>query len=83
MSTMNQHSWAFEINNSGIAPININRKVKSLQLSSWMFNTLRIQYLKNRIETSVDLILISDTYELRAILKFNQRERSTSLELLG
>ena len=34
MSAMNQHSWAFEINNSGIAPIDINRKVKSLQLSS-------------------------------------------------
>ena len=24
MSAMNQHSWAFEINNSGIAPIDIN-----------------------------------------------------------
>ena len=24
MSAMNQHSWAFEMNNSGIAPIDIN-----------------------------------------------------------
>ena len=83
MSAMNQHSWAFEINNSGIAPIDINRKVKSLQLSSWMFDTLWDTILKDSIETSVDLILSSDTYELRAILRFNQREISTRLELLG
>ena len=83
MSALNQHSWAFEINNSGIAPIDINRKVKSLQLSSWMFDTLWDTILKDRNETSVDLTLSSDTYELRAIQRFNQREISTRLELLG
>ena len=48
-----------------------------------MFDTLWDTILKDSIETSVDLILSSDTYELRAILRFNQREKSTRLELLG
>ena len=53
------------------------------KLSSWMFDTLWDTIFKDSIETSVDLILSSDTYELRAILRFNQREISTRLELLG
>ena len=48
-----------------------------------MFDILWDTILNDRIKISVDLILSSDNYELRAILSYNQREIITRLELLG
>ena len=83
MSAMNQHSWAYEINTDQIAPIDSNRKVKTIVLSTWVFEQLWDVILKNGIETSVDLHFKSDTYNLEITLRYNQRTVETTLELLA
>ena len=83
MSAMNQHSWAYEINKEMIIPLDFNRKVKTIVLTTWVFDKLWDFILKNGVETSVDLKLISDTYKITAILRFNQQEESLSLDLLA
>ena len=83
MSAMNQHSWAYEINTDQIEPIDINRKVKTMVLSTWVFEQLWDVILKNGIETSVDLHFKSDTYNLEITLRYNQRTVETTLELLA
>ena len=83
MSAMNQHSWAYEINTDQIAPIDSNRKVKTIVLSTWVFEQLWDIILKNGIETSVDLHFKSDTYNLEITLRYNQRTVETTLELLA
>ena len=83
MSAMNQHSWAYEINTDQIAPIDSNRKVKTIVLSTWVFEQLWDVILKNGIETSVDLHFKSDTYNLEISLRYNQRTVETTLELLA
>lgn len=66
-----------------IAPIDQNRHVKTILLSSWVFEELWDVVLKNGIETSVDLKLSTDTYELTADLTCNLRKSSLTLELLA
>ncbi len=83
MSAMNQHSWAYEINTDQIAPIDSNRKVKTIVLSTWVFEQLWDVILKNGIETSVDLHFKYDTYNLEITLRYNQRTVETTLELLA
>ena len=83
MSAMNQHSWAYEINKEMIIPLDFNRKVKTIVLTTWVFDKLWDFILKNGVETSVDLKLISNTYKITAILRFNQQEESLSLDLLA
>ena len=83
MSAINQHSWAYEINRDLIAPLDANRKVKTIILTSWIFEQLWDIIINKGIETSVDLKLSSDTYELKAVLRYNQRETKISLELLS
>ena len=34
MSAMNQHSWAFEICTDKVAPFDLNRKIRTIVLSS-------------------------------------------------
>ena len=38
MSAMNQHSWAFEICTDKVAHIDLNRKIRTIAMSSWMFD---------------------------------------------
>ena len=66
MSAMNQHNWAYEICTDGIAPIDKTRKVKTIVLTTWVFNQLWDLIIKDGIETSVELKFSSDTYSLKA-----------------
>ncbi len=66
MSAMNQHNWAYEICTDGIAPIDKTRKVKTIVLTTWVFNQLWDLIIKDGIETIVELKFSSDTYSLKA-----------------
>lgn len=83
MSAMNKHSWAYEINKDLIASLQQNRHVKTILLSSWLFEELWDVVLKNGIETRIDLRLSNDNYELTADLTCDQRKSSLTLELLA
>ena len=79
---MNQNNWAYEICTEGIAPIDKSRKVKTIVLTTWIFNQLWELIIKNGIETSLELKFSTDTYSLKACLSYNQREVCTELNLL-
>ncbi|MEC7654552.1 MAG: hypothetical protein VX548_06380 [Bacteroidota bacterium] len=66
----------------GIAPIDKTRKVKTIVLTTWVFNQLWDLIMKDGIETSIKLKFSSDTYSLKACLRYNQREVCTELDLL-
>ena len=69
MSAMNQHSWAFEICTDKVAPIDLNRRIRTIVLSSWMFDHQWDYVLRGDIITSVELELSSDTYSITAQLR--------------
>lgn len=81
MAAMSRHSWAFEIHKENFAELDSNRKVKSLIVTPWIFNHLWQDCLDNKIETSVQIFISSDTYDTTINLSYNGKDESMTLEL--
>jgi hypothetical protein len=82
MAAMNQHSWAFEIDDDGLAEIDINRKIQSISLTAWIFEMLWESVINDGIKSSVIVVLNSDTYKLKVFISVNENEMSTEIPLL-
>jgi len=81
MAAMSRHRWAFEIHKEKFTELDISRKVKSLIITPWIFNNLWQDCLDNKIETSVQISISSDTYDTTIDLSYKGKDESMTLEL--
>jgi uncharacterized protein YneF (UPF0154 family) len=82
LTVINDYQWGFEINTDKIAPIDMGREVKSITLTPWLFEQMWGDVLDGNINKLVLLHLSTDTFELKAILKYSTKDVECKTELL-
>ncbi|PCJ82233.1 MAG: hypothetical protein COA49_01680 [Bacteroidetes bacterium] len=71
LSAMNQNTWAYEINTDRLNGFDKGRTIKSMSITPWVLETLWDCTKTSTISKTVNLEIISDTYEVLFLLKVN------------